>query len=183
MTTALRFTLVTGNPGKLAEARRLCPLPFDAYELDLPEVQSLSFTEVVRAKGHEAWQRLGRPLVVEEAGLELTALNGFPGPLVKWMLQAVGAAGIARTAAALGDDGARARCLLLYRDAGREVLAEGITAGRLVAPRGGGGFGWDPIFLPEGGERTFGELSDDEKDTVSHRSRAWDDFLRKIQDA
>lgn len=183
MTALPRFTLVTGNRGKLAEARRLCPLPFDAYELDLPEIQSLSFAEVVRAKAHEAWQRLGRPLVVEEAGLELTALNGFPGPLVKWMLQAVGAAGIARAARALTDDGATARCLLLYRDATREILAEGATTGRIVEPRGDGGFGWDPIFQPAGGERTFAELSREQKDTVSHRSRAWDDFLRKIQDA
>lgn len=173
MSGDVRFTLVTGNPGKLREARRLCPLPMDAEQIDLPEIQSLDFERIVREKAEEAWRRLGRPLVVEEAGLELAALNGFPGPLVKWMHQAVGAAGIARTAEALGDPGATARCLLLYRDAERAVLAAGSVPGRVVAPRGDSGFGWDPIFVPEELQRTFAELSDEEKDARSHRGRAW----------
>ncbi|MGH9379352.1 MAG: non-canonical purine NTP pyrophosphatase [Thermoanaerobaculia bacterium] len=180
MTPPPRFTLVTGNPGKLAEARRLCPLPFDAFELDLPEIQSLSFAEVARAKADEAWRHLGRPLVVEEAGLELAAWNGFPGPLVKWMLEAAGAAGIARTALALSETRATARCLLLYRDAEREILAEGVTPGRIVEPRGDCGFGWDPIFLPEGSNQTFAELTAEQKDTFSHRGRAWRDLVQQL---
>ncbi|HTQ79504.1 MAG TPA: non-canonical purine NTP pyrophosphatase [Thermoanaerobaculia bacterium] len=168
------FVLVTGNPGKLAEARRLAGLDFEAVALDLPEIQSLDLLEVLAAKGEEAWRRLGRPLVVEEAGLSLAALNGFPGPLVKWMLDAVGAQGLARTALALGDPRATARCALLYRDARETVVAEGATHGTLVLPgRGTQGFGWDPVFQPEGESRTYGELSGAEKDGLSHRGRAW----------
>jgi XTP/dITP diphosphohydrolase len=178
------FVLVTGNPGKLAEARRLIGggtgTDLEAIEVDLPEIQSLDYLEVVRAKGEEAWRRLGRPLVVEEAGLDLAALNGFPGPLVKWMLEAMGAGGLARTAAALGDPRATARCLLLYRDGERERVAEGTTEGVLVPPRGAGGFGWDPVFLPEGSERTFAELAGLEKDAVSHRGRAWRALLAEL---
>jgi non-canonical purine NTP pyrophosphatase (RdgB/HAM1 family) len=179
------FVLVTGNPGKLAEARRLAGLDFAAEPLDLPEIQSLDLLEVLQAKGEEAWRRLGRPLVVEEAGLELAALNGFPGPLVKWMLDAVGAEGLARTALALVDPRATARCALLYRDAERTVIAEGSTTGRLVLPpRGAHGFGWDPVFQPEGqpeGEaRTYGELSGAEKDALSHRGRAWRGLLDRL---
>jgi non-canonical purine NTP pyrophosphatase (RdgB/HAM1 family) len=175
------FVLVSGNRGKIAEARRVVGEGLEAVEVDLPEIQSLSFREVVEEKAAEAWRRLGRPLVVEEAGLELAALNGFPGPLVKWMLDAVGAEGIARTAAALGDVRATARCLLLYRDAYRTVLAEGSTAGTLVLPlRGERGFGWDPAFLPDGESRTFAELAGPEKDAVSHRGRAWRDLLAKL---
>jgi non-canonical purine NTP pyrophosphatase (RdgB/HAM1 family) len=175
------FVLVSGNRGKIAEARRAVGEELEAVEVDLPEIQSLSFLEVVEEKAAEAWRRLGRPLVVEEAGLELAALNGFPGPLVKWMLDAVGADGIARTAAALGDVRATARCLLLYRDAGRTVLAEGATEGTLVLPpRGDGGFGWDPVFLPSGESRTFAELAGAEKDAVSHRGRAWRALLPKL---
>ena len=176
-----RFVLVTGNPGKLAEARTALGKDLEAVEADLPEIQSLDYEEVLREKAAEAWRRIGRPLIVEEAGLDLAALNGFPGPLVKWMLGAVGAEGIARTAAALGDPGASARCFLLYKDGDCEVMAEGRTEGTLVVPgRGTHGFGWDPVFLPEGSPLTFAELTGAEKDAVSHRGKAWREMARRL---
>ena len=174
---------MTGNPGKLAEARRLWGNELAAVELDLPEIQSLDLEEVLHAKGDEAWKRLARPLVVEETGLELAALAGFPGPLVKWMLAAVGPEGIARTALALGDPRATARCALLYRDAECEILAAGETSGELVLPaRGEGGFGWDPVFQPQAESRTYGELVAAEKDAISHRGRAWRALAERLRD-
>ncbi|HEY0555597.1 MAG TPA: non-canonical purine NTP pyrophosphatase [Thermoanaerobaculia bacterium] len=172
------FVLVTGNPGKIAEARLALGAELEAVEVDLPEIQSLDYLEVLRAKADEAWRRVGRPLVVEEAGLDLAALNGFPGPLVKWMLAAVGAEGLARTALSLGDARAAARCFLLYKDGDREIVAEGRTEGTLVLPgRGTHGFGWDPVFQPtgqpEGFALTFAELTGAEKGAVSHRGKAW----------
>lgn len=175
------FVLVTGNRGKLAEARLLLGTDLEAAEVDLPEIQSLSYLEIVKAKADEAWRRLGRPLVVEEAGLDLTALNGFPGPLVKWMLEAVGAEGLAQTAHALGDTRAAARCFLLYKDADQEILAEGRTDGHLTLfGRGSHGFGWDPVFVPEGSRHTFAELSGPEKGAVSHRGKAWREMARAL---
>lgn len=173
---------VTGNPGKVAEARLAAGADLQAAELDLPEIQSLDMLEILRGKAAFAWDALRRPLVVEEAGLELAAMNGFPGPLVKWMLQAVGAEGIARTAGALGDARATARCLLLYKDGDQEIVAEGVAEGILVHPgRGAHGFGWDPVFLPDGGSCTFAELGDLEKLAVSHRGRAWRELMRRLR--
>ncbi len=175
------FLLVTGNAGKLAEARRIVGAGLEAVLLDLPEVQSLDLGEVLRAKAAAAWEKLRRPLVVEETGLELGALRGFPGPLVKWMLAAVGAEGIARTALALGDPTARAVCLLEWTDGERSVVARGETAGRLVLPaRGSRGFGWDPVFQPEAAAKSYGEMSDEEKDRVGHRGRAWRALLAEL---
>jgi non-canonical purine NTP pyrophosphatase (RdgB/HAM1 family) len=175
------YALVTANPGKLAEARRLAGPALQAVELDLPEIQSLDLIEVLRAKADEAWERIARPLVVEEAGLELAALNGFPGPLVKWLLQAVGAEGLARIGIGLGDPRATARSALLYRDSERTLLATGEVAGTLVLPaRGPHGFGFDPVFLPAGGSQTFGELTGAEKDLLSHRGRAWRALLAEL---
>ncbi len=154
----------------------------EAIAVDLPEIQSLDMEEVLRAKAWHAWQRLQHPVVVEETGLELAALNGFPGPLVKWMLAAVGAEGIARTALAVGDPKARAVCLLMWTDGVATVLARGETAGDLVLPpRGANGFGWDPVFLPAGESRTYGELPNEEKDRVGHRGRAWRELLVKLR--
>jgi XTP/dITP diphosphohydrolase len=108
-------------------------------------------------------------------------MNGFPGPLVKWMLQAMGAEGIAETAAALGDLRAFARCLLLYKNGDEEVVAEGATEGTLVHPgRGTHGFGWDPVFLPAGESRTFAELDGRDKLAVSHRGKAWRDLMSRL---
>ncbi len=173
------FVLVTGNAGKIAEARLAMGADLEAVEVDLPEIQSLDYLEVLRAKAEEAWRHVGRPLVVEEAGLDLAALNGFPGPLVKWMLQAVGAEGLARTAVSLGDPKASARCFLLYKDGDREIVAEGRTEGTLVLPgRGTHGFGWDPVFLPDASGLTFAELTGPEKGAVSHRGKAWREMVR-----
>jgi non-canonical purine NTP pyrophosphatase (RdgB/HAM1 family) len=172
--TLPRFVLVTGNRDKVAEARRVWPGEIEHVALDLPEIQSLDLDAVLQAKAEEAWRRLERPLVVEETGLELAALSGFPGPLVKWMLESVGATGIARTALALGDPRATARCRLLYFDGRARTVAEGSTRGVLLAePRGTGGFGWDPVFLPDGENQTYGELTPARKDAIGHRGQAW----------
>jgi XTP/dITP diphosphohydrolase len=181
-TTLPPFTLVTGNAGKRAEAERILGRSIDCLAVDLPEIQSLDLHEVLRAKLDEAWRRLGRPVVVEETGLELSALGGFPGPLVRWLLEAVGAAGIARLGLALGDAGVTARCALAYTvDGGEPVIAEGATEGTLVLPpRGTHGFGWDPVFLPAGERSTYGELSAAEKDQIGHRGRAWRALAAKL---
>lgn len=180
--TRFDFVLVTGNRSKLAEARRIVGPGLEAVELELPEIQSLDLLEVLRAKGEEARRRLERPLVVDETGLGLAALGGFPGPLAKWMVEAVGAEGIARTAHALGDVAAEAHCALLYLDGERAVVGEAKVPGRLVLPiRGEGGFGWDPAFQPEGESRTYAELPPEVKDRIGHRGRAWRDLLARLQ--
>ena len=166
--------LVTGNPGKAREAARLAGVELEHVAIDLPEIQSMDLREVLLAKADAAWQRLGRALIVEETGLELAGMNGFPGPLVKWMLGAIGPEGVARAAIASGDAGATARCRILLRDEAGDLVAEATTEGTLVLPpRGPHGFGWDPVFQPKGEHRTYGELSDEQKDAISHRGRAW----------
>ena len=191
----MSFVLVTGNPDKAVEAERILGYRPEIEPLDLPEIQSLDLGEVLIAKARAAWQSLadaGRPtaVVVEETGLELASMNGFPGPLVKWMLESLGAEGLARAALALGDPGVAAVCALAYLDCsdgsgGDELLliGGGRTDGTLtLPPRGEHGFGWDPVFVPEGETLTYAELSPETKDEIGHRGRAWRHFrgvLRK----
>jgi len=176
------FVLVTGNPDKVVEAERVLGRRVESIDLDLPEIQGLDLVTILRVKGEEAWRRLGRPLAVEETGLGLDALGGFPGPLVRWMLEAVGPAGIARTAHGLGDPGARAHCAVLYRDAAGAVIGEGEELGTLVLPpRGSTGFGWDPVFQPAGQDRTYGELPGEVKDEIGHRGKAWRALLAALE--
>jgi len=182
LTDLPRFVLVTGNPNKVAEAETALGRPIESIALDLPEIQSLDLAEVVAAKAEEAWRHLRRPLVVEDTSLALSALGGFPGPLVRWLLESVGVEGITRLGQALGDDRAVAACALVYKlGPGPEdrVTATVEVPGRLAhPPRGLGGFGWDPAFQPDGHDRTLGEMSDEEKDRVGARGQVW----RKLAD-
>ena len=173
--------LVTGNPDKLAEAERICGRPLRHAAVDLPEIQSSSLAEVAHEKAQEAWRRLRQPVIVDETGLELSALNGFPGPLIKFMLDAIGPAGVARTANALGDDRASAVCLLMLYDGRETVSGEGRTDGRLVlTERGDNGFGFDKVLVPDGESRTYAELSGERKDAIGHRGRAWRALLAEL---
>jgi hypothetical protein len=161
--------------------RRCSSLPLDAPRPRSPEIQSLDLEEVLRAQGG---CRLAPPRRAGAGRGDLArarGLGGFPGPLVRWLLEAAGADGIARTAIALGDARARAVCLLAWTDGERTVIGRGETAGELVLPpRGGNGFGWDPVFQPAGETRTYGELADAEKDAIGHRGRAWRDLLARL---
>ncbi len=178
------LVFVTSNLNKVREAEAVLGRTLDHRALDLPELQSLDLAEVVRAKAAAAWREIGRPVLVEDTGLELAGLSGFPGPLVRWLLTSVGAAGIGRMAHCFGDPRATARCLLCASDGTIEVFGEGVVTGCIVAePRGPGGFGWDSVFAPDvPGDRTYGEMEEEEKNGISHRRRAFEALKQALED-
>jgi non-canonical purine NTP pyrophosphatase (RdgB/HAM1 family) len=171
-----RLVFVTSNRNKLREAESVLGRRLDHEGLDIDEIQSLDLVEVVRHKAAAAHDRVGVPVLVEDTSLELAALGGFPGPLIRWLLTSVGPAGICRLVAAFGDPAATVRCIALATDGDREVMGVAEVRGRIVsAPRGDQGFGWDSTFAPADGDgRTYGEMSDDEKNSISHRKRAFE---------
>jgi len=171
---------VTGRPEKALEAERL-GFRLERLDLDLAEPQAIEPADVVEAKAREAYGRLARPVLVEDSGLSLDAWKGFPGALVKWLERSAGVAAIPRMLAAFEERGATATCALAYFDGAVLVTALGRSRGTIApAPRGGGGFGWDTVFVPEGDTRTFAEMPGSDKDRVSHRRRAWEDLARKL---
>ena len=175
------FVFVTGSADKRREAARILGFEPAAHPLDLPELQSLELAAILKAKAEAAFGALGAPVLVEDVSFEIEAMNGFPGPLVKWMLAALGAEGLAHAALALGDGSAKAVCALAYFDGQTLRTFEGETRGRLVAKaRGGNGFGWDPVFQPQGSAQTFAELEPEDKDRHSHRGKAWRAFAAAL---
>jgi XTP/dITP diphosphohydrolase len=150
--------------------------------LDLPEPQSLDPSHVVRSKVLDAWDRLRRPVLVEDSGLGVAAWGWFPGALVKWLEKAAGLEAMVRMVDAFPDRRARAVCALACFDGESLVESRGETDGRIATtPTGTLGFGWDPIFVPDGFDRTYAELSAAEKDSISHRGRAWKQLAGKLQ--
>ena len=169
------LVFVTSNRDKLREAEAVLGRTLDHSEIDLPELQTLDLVEAVRSKARAAWERLGRPVLVEDTGLELAGLGGFPGPLVRWLLASVGPEGICKIASCFEDPRAIARCMVCATDGSHHVFGEGVVEGTVAHdPRGESGFGWDTAFVPDSGDgRSFGEMSEDEKNRISHRRKAF----------
>lgn len=170
-----RLVFVTSNEGKRREAEAVLGLELSHEGLDLPEPQTLDVQAVVRSKAAAAFDLIDAPVLVEDTALELLGLGGFPGPLIRWLLASVGPDGICRIAHAFGDPRAVVRCVTCATDGNQTVIGEGVVLGTIARePRGAGGFGWDSAFIPDdGGGRTYGEMDDAEKNTISHRYKAF----------
>lgn len=155
-------------------------LALDAASPDVPEVQSLDFATVALAKVRAAREALGDPPVpvfVDDSGLVVEAWNGFPGALTKWLLQSVGTEGLLAMLRGFPDRSARAVCVVAVSDARGETQAfKGEVRGKITTePRGTEGFGYDPVFRPDGSDLTYAELGD-EKHRLSHRAVAFQSF-------
>jgi non-canonical purine NTP pyrophosphatase (RdgB/HAM1 family) len=172
---AVKAVFVTTNEHKRREVERILGVELGRAAPDVPEVQALDFAEVAAHKARDAYEALDAPLhpvIVEDSGLVIGAWNGLPGALTKWFLSSVGNEGILRMLC--GEDrSARAVCAVAVADTGGEVrVFRGEVRGEVAPePRGGGGFGWDPIFVPEGRELTYAQMGE-AKNEDSHRARA-----------
>lgn len=186
-----RVVLASRNDAKLAELRRILEAAGTGIELvgldafpGVPDVAEtgVTFADNALLKARAAAAATDLPAVADDSGLAVDALNGMPGVLS------------ARWSGRHGDDAANLQLLLgqladvpderrgaaflcaaaLALPDGREHVVEGRMDGRVIRePRGDGGFGYDPIFVPDGETRTSAEMSAEEKDAISHRGRAF----------
>jgi XTP/dITP diphosphohydrolase len=163
----------TTNANKLREASRILGVDLESIALDLPEIQALDVAEVAAHKARAAHAHLGSPVMVEDSGLVVEAWKGLPGALTKWFIGTVGPRGILDMLGDGEDRSARAICAVAVAGLEERVLVfTGEVAGSLAPePRGTSGFGWDPIFVPEGETRTYAEMGED-KHAGSHRALA-----------
>ena len=176
---------VSSNSDKVQEAQEILGFQLRRVDLDLAEIQGLDVLAIARDKARRACAAIGMPVLVEDTSLELAALGGFPGPLVRWLLAAAGPAAIPRLLADFPDRRATARCAAVITDGSREWFGVGEDSGVVTdAPRGAGGFGWDVVFAPAwGGGLTYAELPPAEKNARSHRRRALAELARSITDS
>jgi non-canonical purine NTP pyrophosphatase (RdgB/HAM1 family) len=169
-----QLILVSSNPNKGIEAERILGMPILRVSLTLPEIQAATVEEITRYKVETAKSKGYSRLIVEDVSLGFDELGNFPGPYVRWLLEAAGGTGLAAIAYALTNRTAKAQCCVGYWDGSSIKMFLGETAGEiLVTPRGQRHFGWDAWFQPAGQPKTFAEMTDDEKDALSHRGRAY----------
>jgi XTP/dITP diphosphohydrolase len=188
---------VTTNEGKVREAHEY--MACEQFAFDYTEVQSDDIGTIAAHGAREAYREVNEPVLVDDAGLFVDSLGGFPGPYSSYVEDTLGIERVQRLVAGEETKRAAFRCVLAYCDgeefaaspdpvdrddralaaAGSEddsgaglpvKLFTGTVRGRIVSARGDGGFGYDPIFEHEG--TTMAEMNTEEKNAVSHRGRA-----------
>lgn len=179
----MRLVLATRNAHKVREfSRMLAPIEIEPLpdDVDLPPETGETFAENAAVKARVAAAATGLPAIADDSGIEAAALGGAPGVRSARFAgpDATDEANLAKLLAQAPAGSALAYvCALMHVDpaSGEETLFEGRCTGALASePRGSGGFGYDPAFLPDDTSdgRTMAELSDSEKDAISHRGRA-----------
>jgi non-canonical purine NTP pyrophosphatase (RdgB/HAM1 family) len=171
---AEKLILVSSNPNKGIEAERILGMPLLRVSISLMEIQSHSVEDITRYKLETARTKGYGRLIVEDVSLGFDELGNFPGPYVRWLLEAAGGKGLGAIAYALINRAAKAQCCVAYWDGKDAKIFMGETLGEiLVEPRGDQTFGWDAWFVPEGGSKTFAEMTPEDKDRHSHRGKAY----------
>ncbi len=193
----MKILVATTNRGKLEEIRRILnPLGYEVMEppekLEVEE-RGTTFLENAYLKARAYYERFKVPSLADDSGLVVDAFGGYPGVFSSRfhsiefggredLRDSVDEANVRKLLRLLkGKENRRASfvaCVVLYLGDGG-LFAEGECRGSVAEfPRGSGGFGYDPVFVPEGYDRTMAQLSPEEKDRISHRGRA----LRKLAD-
>jgi len=176
----MNLTFITGNQNKVKEVQALIP-SITQKKLDLPETQDTDSQIIIQEKINEAKKHHSGNFIIEDTGLYLDALNGFPGPLIKWLLKSIKADGISQLANKLQNTAVTAKCTVGLHIDNQDHFFVGECRGRLVSPTGETSFGWDAIFLPDGYNETFAQMSLELKNSISHRRVAVEKLVKFLE--
>jgi XTP/dITP diphosphohydrolase len=176
----MKITFITGNQHKVKEAKGI----FDNFGIELehanfgyPEIQG-ELVDVARFGAKYVAKRLGKPVIVEDAGIFIKALKWFPGTYSSYVQDTLGNKGILKLMSDVEDRYAEFRSAVGFCTPNTEPeIFLGTVCGNIgLLEKGTNGFAYDPLFKPEGYEKTFGELSINEKNKFSHRRRSLEKF-------
>jgi XTP/dITP diphosphohydrolase len=173
---------ITGNKNKFAEARRITKragIVIEQFHERPIEIQSSSLHKIAQHSCEVALNRLNRPLFVEDAGMFIYQLNGFPGPYSSYVLKTLDNLGILKLMQGEKNRVAIFRSIIAYGEPDREIqLFEGETRGTISQRIRGTEWGFDPIFIPDEGDgTTYAEMPDDMKNRISHRAKSLAKFV------
>ena len=176
-----RLVLMTQNPHKLTELRPLFErfdVSFETTSVEKFEIRAADVETVAHEAAITAYDVLKHPVVLDDTGLFVDALNGFPGTYSAYILKTIGTTGILRLMNNIDKRDAKFVTAVGYADGDAVRTFIGVMPGNIAqAPVGEEGFGYDPIFVPQGETRTYAQLSLSEKVNISHRTKAFRKFL------
>jgi len=181
---------ITGNKGKVLEAKKkFSDLDIEIIQKDLgyPEIQADTLEEVARFGADHIKKRFDHPFILEDAGLFIDSLDGFPGVYSAYIFYKIGCSGILKLLEEFDDNKRKAtfRSVYVYGEPGKKsILFVGESHGRISRRiQGEHGFGYDPIFIPDKLNKTFAQMETEEKNRYSHRGKSLGkliDFLKNI---
>ena len=170
-----RLIYVTSNPKKVELVSRFLTIPIEHKNIDLPEIQSLSYEVIIEHKARQAYEILHKPVLVGDTGVTFTALaNKLPGPLVKWFIEALGPDGLCRLLDDYDDRSAIATSCFAYFDGIDLKIVKSESKGIMARePVGTDRWnGWSDAFIDEGHNKTWAQMSTQEQNDVSITRRA-----------
>jgi XTP/dITP diphosphohydrolase len=173
---------ITSNKGKLQEAKiKFSELDINIIQKDLgyPEIQADLLEEVAMFGANHIKDRFNKPFMLEDAGLFINALNGFPGVFSAYIYKSIGLLGVLELLKNIVDRKATFRSVYAFVEPGNKPLlfigeCHGIISDKELGDQG---FGYDPIFIPQGSSRTFAQMQTDEKNKISHRGDSLNKFI------
>lgn len=177
-----QITIVTGNPGKVRELQAMATGKFDfvMHDLEIIEIQSLDLKEIVKDKAEKAYQQIKGPVIVDDVSAGLDGLRGLPGPFIRYFNSMLGGDSLFQLARAENEQ-ATIACIAAYYDGSTLIMGEGEIRCTVVKPRGGNGFGFDPVMVPEGQNKTMAEMTEVQKMQISHRGKAFRHLLDQLK--
>ncbi|BAA31042.1 XTP/dITP diphosphatase [Pyrococcus horikoshii] len=181
----MKIFFITSNPGKVREvANFLGTFGIEIVQLkhEYPEIQAEKLEDVVDFGISWLKGKVPEPFMIEDSGLFIESLKGFPGVYSSYVYRTIGLEGILKLMEGAEDRRAYFKSVIGFYIDGKAYKFSGVTWGRISnEKRGTHGFGYDPIFIPEGSEKTFAEMTIEEKNALSHRGKALKAFFEWLK--
>lgn len=174
-----KIIFVSTNEGKFKEILlhlRNFDIEIEFMRFKSTEIQSEILEDIALEKSKVAYEKIGQPLIVEDTGLFINSLNGFPGPYSSYVFQTIGNSGILDLLSNKENRFALFRSVIAYNDGNAKMTFTGETRGTISDHITEGGWGYDPIFTPEGSSSTYGQQGISKKIRISHRTHALNHF-------
>lgn len=164
---------ITGSDGKYNELKAIIP-EVERLKIDLPEIQEINSNKIVAQKLYHAMNlHKNKELIVDDTSLYFDCLKRLPGPFIRWFEDELGHDGLAELVEKMGNNKATAQTILGYaKNPNEMIFFSGQVRGEIVRPTGPKNFNWDIIFKPEGHDKTFAEMTSQEKQAISMRGIA-----------
>ena len=185
------IVFITGNQHKVAYLQKWLSVPITHQSVDLEELQSLDLLEVVEHKAKSAYAIVQKPVLVEDISLQFHALGRLPGTFIKWFLQELGTDGLCDLVRGYDNKDATARIMYGLYDGETFLTFDGETTGKITdAPSDtrandwNTALTWNSLFMPDGSDKVFSEMTDEELKPFSHRARAivkLEKYLNELQ--
>lgn len=178
-----KITFITGNQGKADYLAKYLDHPIAHTKIDLDEIQSMDLKEIVKHKVKQAFEIVGSPVLVEDVSLEFEALNGLPGPFIRFFVDNIPLETICSMVNGKTRK-ATAKCVFGYCDGENLQLFEGQLKGKIAEiPAGDNGYGWDKIFIPDSYNITRASLNEEDDKKTYLQLKPFDalkSFFEKI---